>query len=67
MMMVEHDDGCEARSVRAIERRHLARRVWRTEGVRGFYLGLGPAMLRGLALDIIQFSAADALRRRIEA
>ena len=27
MMMVEHDDGCEARSVRSIERRHLARRA----------------------------------------
>ena len=27
MRMVEHDDGCEARSVRSIERRHLARRL----------------------------------------
>ena len=27
MRMVEHDDGCEARSALSIERRHLARRA----------------------------------------
>lgn len=44
----------------------LAQRVWRTEGVRGFYMGLGPTLVRGLMLDIIQFSAADALRVRLQ-
>lgn len=43
----------------------LARRVMRTEGLRGFYAGLGPTLARGLALDVIQFSAADALRRHL--
>ena len=43
----------------------LARRVWRVEGARGFYVGLGPALVRGLLLDVIQFSVADAMRRRL--
>lgn len=43
----------------------LARRVMRTEGLRGFYVGLGPTLVRGLALDVVQFSVADALRRQL--
>lgn len=45
---------------------HLAQRVWRTEGARGFYVGIGPALVRGLMLDVVQFSVADALRRRLQ-
>ena len=45
----------------------IARRIWRTEGLRGFYVGLGPTLARGLALDVIQFSAADLVRGRLHA
>ena len=45
--------------------RLLARDVWRRHGLGGFYGGVVPVFTRGLLLDIIQFSAADQVRRRL--
>ena len=39
------------------------RRIMRERGVGGFYAGWTPILLRGVLLDIFQFSAADALRQ----
>ena len=42
----------------------IATRVLRHEGVAGFYLGLLPVLTRNLLMDVIQWSAADAIRQR---
>ena len=42
----------------------IATRVLRHEGVAGFYLGLLPVLARNLLIDVIQWSAADAIRQR---
>jgi hypothetical protein len=48
----------------AAEMLPLARKIWEREGIRGFYAGIQPVILR-LSVDLIQFSTADALRRLI--
>lgn len=43
----------------------IALRVLRTQGASGFYVGLAPVLARNLLIDIVQWSAADQLRRRL--
>ena len=45
----------------------IALRVLRTQGARGFYVGLAPVLARNLLIDIVQWSAADQLRQRLVA
>ena len=42
----------------------VAARIWRAQGVRGFWVGMLPALGRNVLIDWVQFSAADQLRRR---
>jgi len=55
----------QASSTGSSSARLLARRVWQTHGLGGFYAGVVPVFTRGLLLDIMQFSAADQVRRRL--
>lgn len=44
--------------------RALAARIWRTQGARGFMVGLVPTLGRNIPIDIIQFIIADKVRER---
>lgn len=41
---------------------HIARQIIRTRGLGGFWAGFRPILLRGILLDVFQFSGADQLR-----
>ena len=43
----------------------LIKHIWRQQGLRGFFVGLLPGLARNVAIDIIQFTAADGLRRTL--
>jgi hypothetical protein len=45
----------------------IAKGILKTQGVRGFFIGFGPVIFRGICIDIIQFSVADRIRLMLEA
>ena len=44
----------------------VAARVFRTSGVAGFFVGFSAVLARGCSMDVIQFSAADWLRVKLD-
>ena len=46
--------------------RRVARRIWRADGVRGFYRGLGPGVLRVMPQSAIVFMAYERILRLFE-
>ena len=44
----------------------VAARLLRTAGPAGFFVGLSTVLVRGVLIDVVQFSAADALRQQLE-
>mmetsp|Transcript_75436 Transcript_75436/g.151654 ORF Transcript_75436/g.151654 Transcript_75436/m.151654 type:complete len:302 (+) Transcript_75436:280-1185(+) len=44
----------------------VAKEILRTSGPRGFFVGFGIVLARGVAFDVISFCSADALRRKLE-
>ena len=45
--------------------RYNARAVWQEAGLRGFYRGLGPAVLRGVVLNTALFPVYESVVRAL--
>jgi hypothetical protein len=44
----------------------VARQIWEREGVRGFFKGLGPSLLRAFPVNAVTFIVYDSLLKRIQ-